>query len=167
MPKITVYRYDDQDYEDCQIIPARGDSFKTLTADQKKVELAIRATLSLHCSNRERDAAEVKRPNSPHRGQVIERPTGVISNCQVFVNVLVENQKVAKDGHQHGCPDQVGLAEFAKLAPTRASFKPSEYFSNFHPRASAVDRSMRTAIACSRAGSADIARPTLAMCNAE
>jgi hypothetical protein len=43
--KITVYRCDDQEFADGQIIESRGDSFSTLTDPQKAVETTIRAAL--------------------------------------------------------------------------------------------------------------------------
>jgi len=43
--KIRVYRYDDQEFADGQMIESRGDSFSTLTDHQKTVETAIRAAL--------------------------------------------------------------------------------------------------------------------------
>jgi len=43
--KIKVYRYDDQEFTDGQVIESRGDSFSTLTHHQKVVETAIRAAL--------------------------------------------------------------------------------------------------------------------------
>lgn len=43
--KIKVYRYDDQEFADGQIIYSRGDSLSTLTDHQKNVELAIRSAL--------------------------------------------------------------------------------------------------------------------------
>jgi hypothetical protein len=39
MPKKAVYRYDDADYEDGTVIEPRGDSFESLTPDQKLVEI--------------------------------------------------------------------------------------------------------------------------------
>jgi hypothetical protein len=45
VPKVTVYRYDNEDYDGGRIIFGRGDSFETLTPEQKTVELAIRSTL--------------------------------------------------------------------------------------------------------------------------
>lgn len=45
MCKIRVYRYDDQEFADGQMIESRGDSFSTLTEHQKAVETAIRAAL--------------------------------------------------------------------------------------------------------------------------
>jgi hypothetical protein len=42
---MRVYRYDDQEFADGQIIDPRGDSFGTLTDHQKAVEIAIRAAL--------------------------------------------------------------------------------------------------------------------------
>lgn len=43
--KISVYRYDNEEFADGLLIESRGDSFSALTEDEKKVELAIRATL--------------------------------------------------------------------------------------------------------------------------
>jgi hypothetical protein len=45
MPKLIVYRYDDECYTEGQVIRPRGDSFNTLTDQQKVVERAIRSTL--------------------------------------------------------------------------------------------------------------------------
>lgn len=45
MTAIIAYRYDNQDYADGQVIHPRGDSFASLTNDQKTVELAIRAAM--------------------------------------------------------------------------------------------------------------------------
>ncbi len=45
MCKIRVYRYDDQEFADGQMIESRGDSFGTLTDHQKTVETAIRTAL--------------------------------------------------------------------------------------------------------------------------
>jgi hypothetical protein len=42
---MRVYRYDDQEFADGQMIESRGDSFGTLTDHQKVVEIAIRAAL--------------------------------------------------------------------------------------------------------------------------
>jgi hypothetical protein len=42
---MLVYRYDDECYTPGQCIPTRGDSFNTLTEDQKVVELAVRLAL--------------------------------------------------------------------------------------------------------------------------
>jgi hypothetical protein len=50
--------------------------------------------------------------------------------------VFIQNQKIAKDGHQHGCSNPMGLAEFAKLAPARASFEPCPHIIH-HAAASA------------------------------
>jgi hypothetical protein len=41
----TVYRYDDEDYPDGQLVRSRGDSFDILTKVEKVVELGIRALL--------------------------------------------------------------------------------------------------------------------------
>jgi len=45
LPKIIVYRYDNDEYADGQVISTRGDSLNTLTDHQKMVELAIRSEL--------------------------------------------------------------------------------------------------------------------------
>ena len=45
MCKIKVYRYDDQEFADGEVIEPRGDLFSTLTEHQRVVETAIRATL--------------------------------------------------------------------------------------------------------------------------
>ena len=45
MCKVRVYRYDDQDFADGQMIESRGDLFSTLTDHQRTVETAIRAAL--------------------------------------------------------------------------------------------------------------------------
>jgi hypothetical protein len=42
---ITVYRYDDEDYRDGEIISSRGDHYDRLTGTQQQVELVIRRTL--------------------------------------------------------------------------------------------------------------------------
>ncbi len=43
--KIIVYRYDDENYADGQVVRGRGDSLDNLTDDQKTVEITIRSIL--------------------------------------------------------------------------------------------------------------------------
>ena len=43
---MNVYRYDNETYDENEVIRSRGDSFNSLTESQKQVELAIRSRLS-------------------------------------------------------------------------------------------------------------------------
>lgn len=44
MSKITVYRYDDQDFQDGAVVASRGDHFSILTGSEKEAESVIRST---------------------------------------------------------------------------------------------------------------------------